>query len=212
MNSTIVRRRSMLASLVALVASLAIALVVSVAPAQADAKTYSTKALPREGATFVIGGNSYKVTDEWEGVRDPGEVVLVKYGATNTKPVINTVKYQGKTYEVEKIAKNAFNNAKGHKIVQVTLGRNVEYIGAKAFYGCKKLKVINIAKSEVVDIDYSKRKGYYLDDVEIGAQAFKNAGTKNVKVKCGNNNVQYKKLVKKALVAKGLRSSAVLCA
>lgn len=208
MNSMVMApRKGMLAALTAFVAGLILACTMVLAPAQADAAV-STASNPRVGATIVVSGNTYKVTDRWEGARDPGEVMLVKYASTNKKPVINTIKYKGKVFEVEKIAKNAFNNAKGRKITHLTLGRNVDYIGAKAFYGCSKLAVINIAKADVIEVDYSKRRGYYLDDVEIGAQAFGKAGVKYVKVKCGNAKAGYQKVIKKALVAKGLRSTA----
>ena len=194
----------MFAICIAITALLAFALV----PAQ---EAYAAPKTVKTSATFTVDGNTYKITDRWKSAKDPGEVVLVKYGSSNTKPVINTVKYQGKIYEVEEIGKGAFNNAKGHKITSVKLGRNVEKIQSKAFFGCNKLTVIDISKSEVVEVDYSRKtRTYYLDEVEIGAQAFTNAGTKNVKVKCGNSNAKYQQVVKKALVSKGLRNSATV--
>jgi len=157
--------------------------------------------------TFKKDGNTYKVTEAYENSSEIGEVILVKYGSSNTKPVINIVKYKGESFEVEVIGKNAFNNTKGHKITAITLGKHVDEIWAKAFYGCSKLKTINMGASEAVDIEKNK-KGYYLDDVEIGAKAFAKAGVSGVKVKCGKSNASYQKLYKKALKAKGLRSDA----
>ena len=214
MNATALPSRTKpLAAFAALIVGFALACMVALAlgPAdQAEAKTiYSTAKAPRAGATFTVDGNVYKVTDAYEGPREPGEVRLVKYGSKKTNPTINTVKYQGKLYEVEEIGKNAFNNARGHKVTSVKLGRNVDYIGARAFYGCNKVRTFDIAASDVVDIDYSRRTGRYsIDEVEIGYQAFTKAGVSKVTVKCGNAKVAYQKLVKKALSSKGLRSNA----
>lgn len=206
MNGIATRQRmGMLAAITAVVAGLVLACTLTLAPAQADA-ALSTN--PKSNTTFVVGGNTYKITERWKSTRDPGEVVLVKYASTNKKPTINTVKYKGRVYEVETIGKNAFNNAKGRQIVSVVLGRNVDYVGYRAFYGCSKLKTINIAKADIIEIDYSRRRGYYVDDLEIGGQAFTKAGVKNVVVKCGNGKAAYQKAVKKGLQSRGLRATA----
>lgn len=162
-----------------------------------------------KGKTFVHAGNLYKVIDVDSEGDDLPEVKLVKYGSTNKKPVINTVKHNGVKYEVEAVGKNAFNNVKGHAITHVTLGKNVDSIGSKAFYGCTKLKVIDMRKADVIEIDKNK-KGYYVDEVDVGSQAFKKAGTASLKVKCGVSNASYKKLYKQALVKKGLRKGATV--
>ena len=185
-------------------------LTLCLAPAP-DAHAAPANANARVGTTFTVDGNTYKVTDRWKSARDLGEVVLVKYGSAKTNPTINTVKYQGKVYEVEAIGKGAFNTAKGRAITSVALGRNVEEIHAQAFYGCARLSTIDISKSEVIEVEYSRRtKSYYLDDVEIGALAFGKAGVKNVKVKCGSTNAKYQQVVKKALMGKGLRNTAIV--
>lgn len=209
MNTAISLRKS---TILGIVFALCIALTALLASSfVAVDEAHAAPKVMKTTSTITVDGNTYKITERWKSAKKPGEVVLVKYGANNTKPVINTIKYQGKVYEVEEIGKNAFNNAKGHKITSVTLGRNVEEIGYRAFYGCSKLSTIDISKSDVIEIDYNKKKKtYYLDDVEIGAQAFSKAGTATVKVKCGNNNAKYKQLVKKAMTSKGLRASATV--
>ena len=206
--ATSLRKSTVVGIMFAVCIAITALLTVALMPAQ-DA--YAAPKTVKTAATFTVDGNTYKITERWKSAKDPGEVVLVKYGSNNKKPVINTVKYQGKVYEVEEIGKSAFDNAKGHAITSVTIGRNVEEIGARAFYGCSKLSTIDISKSEVIEIDYSRKsRSYYLDDVEIGSQAFAKAGTAAVKVKCGNNNKQYQQLVKKALTGKGLRTSATV--
>lgn len=175
----------------------------------APANAFARDVGPARGATFTVGGIQYKVTDRAEADGDFGEVKLVKYNSTKKNPSINAVSYKGYRYEVEAIGKNAFNNARGHKITSITLGHNVDRIEARAFYGCSKLKTINIAKSDVIDLEYSYYNNkYYLDEVSIGSQAFTKAGVKNVTVKCGSNNASYKKVIKSVLVKKGLRSTA----
>ena len=69
------------------------------------------------------------------------------------------VKLKGQNYKVTSIAKNAFKNNK--KLSYVIIGKNVEKIGEKAFYGCKKLRYI-----------YVKPKN--LEAKNIGKQAFGN--------------------------------------
>lgn len=159
------------------------------------------------GDTFTKGGNTYKVTEAYENSHDWGEVTLVKYGASSKTPTINTVKYQGHAFEVDKIGKNAFNNKKGHRITAVKLGKHVDRIGAKAFYGCKKLKTINLRACDAVEIEKENGR-YQLDELNIGSKAFAKAGKSGVKVKCGSANASYQKVYKNALKKKGLRSDA----
>jgi len=186
----------------------------SAAPAYAadyQAGTLATTAANSlaKGTTFKAGGNTYRITDYDAYDDNPGEVVLVKYGSTKTAVTVNTVKYQGEIFEVEAIGKNAFNNAQGHKVKSVKIGRNVDVIRTKAFYGCKKLAKLNMAQSDVIDIDRN-RAGCYIDDIDVGAQAFKGAGTAKLKVNCGSKNANYQALYKKALVKKGMRSDVTI--
>ena len=69
------------------------------------------------------------------------------------------VKLNGRDYKVTAIAKNAMKNSE--KLSYLIIGRNVEKIGEKAFYGCKKLRYI-----------YVKSKN--LEAKNIGKQAFGN--------------------------------------
>ena len=51
------------------------------------------------------------------------------------------------TFQVTEISKNAFKN--NAKLKKVTIGKNVSKIGAGAFSGCKKLKNIKIASTQL---------------------------------------------------------------
>lgn len=161
------------------------------------------------GDTFKKDGNTYKVTEAYENSHEIGEALLVKYGSTNKTPSFNIVKYKGESFEVERIGHNAFNNAKGHKITSVKLGKHVDAIGKKAFYGCTKLKTIDLAASDSIEVEWSKKVGkYVIDDLDIGEKAFTKAGVAKVKVKCGCAKASFQKVYKKALVKKGLRTDA----
>lgn len=61
-----------------------------------------------------------------------------------------TVKYMDKTYKVTSIGKNAFKN--NSKIKTVIIGKNIESIQERAFYGCKKLKTIKIQSTKLKKI------------------------------------------------------------
>ena len=56
-----------------------------------------------------------------------------------------TVKINGVTYKVTKIADNAFKNNK--TVTKVTVGSNIKTIGKNAFYKCTKLKTVKIGKN-----------------------------------------------------------------
>lgn len=117
-----------------------------------------------------------------------GTVIFVKPSKkTNTKfTVPNTVKIQGGTYTVTKIAKNAFKNNK--KLKTVTIGKNINEIGASAFAGAKKLKTIKVQSTVLT---------------KIGKKAFKGIDSK-AKIKIPKSKKKdYKKLFK----GKGQKSS-----
>ena len=158
------------------------------------------------GDTFTKGGNLYKVIEVDADGTDPSEVMLVKYGSSKTKAKVNAVTYKGETFEVDRIGKNAFNNAKGHKVASLTIGNHVDRIQAKAFYGCKKLKTINLRKADVIELEKTA-KGYRIDELDIAKTAFAKAGTAKVKAYCGKSSAAYQKAFKKALVRVGLPST-----
>lgn len=126
--------------------------------------------------------NTYVVTTK-------GNTVAYK-GTKNKKAkkitIPSTVTINGTTYKVTSIASGAFKNNK--KLTKVTVGSNVQSIGKKAFYGCKKLKTIVI-------------KSKKLTAKSVGAKAFTKAGSSNYK-KCTvkvprNKKRAYTKVLKK---------------
>lgn len=101
-----------------------------------------------------------------------------------------TVKLDGITYKVTSIAKNAFKNNKNIK--KLTIGKNVSKIGAKSFFGCKKLKTITIKTTR-------------LTAKKIGANAFKGIKAKATVKVPKKKYKTYKKILKK----KGIGAKAV---
>ena len=117
----------------------------------------------------------------------------VAYKGTKNKNVKKitiptTVKLDGITYKITSISAGAFKNNK--KLTRVTVGNKVTTIGKNAFAGCKKLKKV-IVKTKVLK--------------KIGKNAFKGIN-KAAKIKVPKKNLTvYKKLFKKAKLAKSVK-------
>ena len=106
--------------------------------AAAQATTVATTETAKASVvdTFSLNGSTYELFSD-------GTAILKKVSLKKKNlRVPNTVAYQGKKFKVTGIAKNA---AKGcDKLVKVTLKGNLKEIGTKSFYGCKKLKKVNV--------------------------------------------------------------------
>lgn len=102
-------------------------------------------------------------------------VTYVKTTDKNAKNVVipDTVTVDGITYQVTRIADNAFKG--NSKITKVTIGKNVTAIGKAAFYGCKKLKSITVTADNLKSIGKNAFKGINKK------AAFKVNGTKKAK-------------------------------
>lgn len=93
----------------------------------------------------------------------------------------STVKIDGITYKVTSIASKAFEN--NTKVTKVTVSSNISKIGAKAFYGCKRLKSITIKTTK-------------LTSKTVGNKAFKGINSKAVIKVPGKKLSSYKKILK----------------
>ena len=138
-------------------------------------KTVSFEIGIRKGSVWKIDGLRYKVTDEKKGT----VAVTGMYKKKNNVTIKETVTIGGRVFLITEIAANAFEKNNGLK--KVTIGKNVEKIGKKAFYNCKKLNDIQV-KSK-------KLKGKC-----IGKNAFGKTGPKlNIKAPKGKKGA-YRKL------------------
>lgn len=132
---------------------------------------------PAKGTVLKKGNNSYTVTKKGK------EVSFRKTVSTSkTLTIPNKVKIAGITYKVTSIAKNALKNNK--KITKLTIPSNIASIGAKAFYGCSKLKTITIKTTK-------------LTMKKVGSSAFKKINAKaTIKVPKKKKST-YKAILKK---------------
>lgn len=148
----------------------------------------NTKPSVSVGTVFTYKNANYKVT---ANTKKKVEVTYLGYKKkVKTITVPATVKLtDGRTAKVTAIAANAF--AKNKKLKQVSLGKNINTIGKKAFYKCSNLKVITI-------------KSKKLTAKKIGKQAFSKT-PKNVIIKVPKGKL---KSYKKILRSKGLSKKA----
>ncbi|MCM1499189.1 MAG: Ig-like domain-containing protein [Clostridium sp.] len=118
------------------------------------------------GTKLVGTGIVYKVTDV-----EQKTVSCVKPANTKKTNIVipAIVRYEGTAYKVNAIDDFAFKNNK--KIKKVVIGKNVTAIGKQAFYGCKKLKMIDVRTKKLS---------------KVGSKAFKKISKKpTVKVPKG---------------------------
>jgi len=142
------------------------------------------------GKTYTNGNYRYKITNA--SLNGKGTVTLVSVvKKTKTVAVPDTIKLGGRTFKVTAIGKAAFN--KNVKVTKITLGRNVKTIGARAFYGCKKLRTVVIKNTQMTG-------------KTVGAKAFKGTYAKlTVKVPA-----KKLKSYKKILLNRGVSKKAVI--
>lgn len=138
------------------------------------------------GQEFIYNKLVYKVTSV-----NPGA-----YTVKLTRPVKKTyrsvmvpatVTCEGMTFKVTSIVKNTFK--KNKKLKTVVIDRNVKKIGAKAFYGCKRLKKITVRSSNIRS---------------IGKKAFTSINGSAVIRVPSKKLAAYKKLLKKAKISSKL--------
>lgn len=124
-----------------------------------------------------------------------------------------TVSINGKRYKVTSIADRAFS---GYKMLEtVTIGKNVETIGANAFYNCKRLRKITIpekvkeigarAFANCKNLRKIMIKSKKLKAKTVGKQAFKGGYSRST-VKAPT---KYKSVYRKVLKARGMSKYAI---
>ena len=153
------------------------------------AATVTVKA-PAKGSKYKDDTNmaTYKVTKARIDGKGTAEYAKPVNKKKSTVVIPATVKIGGITYKVTSIAKNAFKGNKNLK--RLTIEKNVEKIGVRAFYGCKKLKTITIKTTK-------------LKTKKIGANAFKNIKSKaTVKVPKKKYKAYKTMLLKKGMSSK----------
>ena len=173
-----------------------------------DAKAYAKwKKDDSSSATVVSRGTTYKNTKGIFVVTDAAKKT-VAYKPVNkavkTATVPTSVRINGVSYKVTRVANNAFANCKS--LTKVTIPSSVTSIGQKAFANCTKLKAVTIP-AKVTKIEKSAFSGCKsLKTVTIkstkiktiGKSAFKGIAKKSVVKTPKSKKTAYKKLLKKS--------------
>ncbi|MCM1162244.1 MAG: leucine-rich repeat protein, partial [Roseburia sp.] len=137
------------------------------------------------GAAVQVGNYKYKITKINKNGSGQVHLTGIKKALVTVK-VPGSIKVKGKTFKVTGIGDNAFKNQK--RLRKIVIGENVQKIGTKAFYGCRKLTSITIQSKKLT---------------EIGKKAFQGISKKAV---VNVPKKKYKKYVK-LLKGKGLKST-----
>lgn len=99
----------------------------------------TAKVTCKKGKSYTVGNYTYKITSaKTDGTGTVAFTGLAK--SVTAVKVAKTVKILGASFKVTQIAEGALK--KQTKITSVSIGANVKKIGAKAFYGCTKLKTV----------------------------------------------------------------------
>ena len=133
-------------------------------------KTATTQEPPKKGDVVKDDKTSVKVevTDVKKKEVEYKEPANKK---AKTVSIPATVKINGVTYNVTKIADNAFKNNK--TVTKVTVGSNIKTIGKNAFSGATKLKNVSVGKN-VTEVGANAFKGCSsLTSVTLGSKATK---------------------------------------
>lgn len=158
-------------------------------------------------ATVVSRGTTYKNTKGIFVVTDAAKKT-VAYKPVNkavkTATVPTSVRINGVSYKVTRVANNAFANCKS--LTKVTIPSSVTSIGQKAFANCTKLKAVTIP-AKVTKIEKSAFSGCKslktvtiksMKVKTIGKSAFKGIAKKSVVKTPKSKKTAYKKLLKKS--------------
>ncbi len=106
------------------------------------------------GKTYQVGHAVYKVTGT-----NSVKFVGFKGVLVSSVTIPNTVILNGNVFRVTSIATGALKGRK--KLKTVVIGKNVETIGEKAFYGCKALEKISLKSIKLKKIGKNALKGIH---------------------------------------------------
>ena len=155
------------------------------APTGSEIPVNNEKKPVKIGSTVEKKSLVYKITSS-------SAVQLTKVRTSKKSVVIpDAITVSGKKYTVTTIANNACS---GKKITKVTIGKNIQKIGRKAFANCKKLKTVIFKTVKLKS---------------VGKQAFYKTNQK-VRVKLGRKVVKkYRKMLTKGKISSKAKYVAV---
>ena len=138
-----------------------------------------------EVAKYSVGKKFTKYKITYKITSKDTAVVCASKKSIKKATIADSFTYNGQTYKVTEIRKNAFKNRK--KLKKVVIGFNIKNIGKKAFYNCKKLKSVKF-RSIVLK--------------KVGKSAFKKTNN-NIKFSIKKSKFKkYKKMIKKSGTSK----------
>ncbi len=109
-------------------------------------KSPDSLSVAQDEPDFKVDKLMYRILDEED--KTVACTGLAKEGTKADVP--DTIELDDETYQVVMIAEGAFE--KSAKLKKITLGADIESIGQRAFYQCKKLKTITIHSSNLSEI------------------------------------------------------------
>ncbi len=138
--------------------------------------------------TFTYKSIKYKITKSTTSVKQVTVTGTTKKNITSLK-IPATVKYNGLSFKVTTIGKNAFKNKK--RLKSVTIGKYVKSIGSGAFLGDKKLAKVKFSGTAIKKINKNAFKGVKKNatfSIKKSKRTYlkkllKKASTKNFKVR-----------------------------
>ena len=158
----------------------------------------------RVGKVFTSGDYRYKVTST---SKKTVSAIGSKKKTIKKIAVPDTVKLNGKRYQVTEVGASAFKNCK--KAASVKVGKNVLIIGKNAFYGCQKVKQASLDSKKLKSIG---SKAFYnckaLGKVTVKSTALKKVGS-NAFAKTAKKLTIYVPAKKKAAYKKLLKNKGL---
>ena len=127
----------------------------SVTSEQPEQSINESKGL-EEGKVYAYGNYFYKISS-----LSKKTVTIIKAKNTKVRKIIvpNTIKLNKITYKVTAIENSAFQNYR--QATSARIGKNVIFIGKKAFLGCKKLKKITVKSKKLKSVGKKALKGVH---------------------------------------------------
>lgn len=113
----------------------------------------------QEGKKYTVGGYVYEVSKAGGSKAGTVTVTAIKNKKANVIKVPDTVKIEGRTFQVTAVGKGAFKGCK--KAVSAVIGKHVLQIGNQAFQSCGKLKKISIRSKGLKKVGKNAWKGIH---------------------------------------------------
>ncbi len=113
----------------------------------------------QKGKKYTVGGYVYEVSKVEGSKTGAVTVTAIKNKKAKAIKVPDTVKIEGRAFQVTAVGKRAFKGCK--KAVSAVIGKHVLQIGNQAFQSCEKLKKISIRSKGLKKVGKNAWKGIH---------------------------------------------------